>query len=454
MPIVSRNPATEKVLKTFSGITDQIIEHKLNQAQTAWKKWRQTDFAVRKKLMLNLAEVLKTNRDTYAKIITSEMGKPIKAAQTEIEKCAWTAKYYATQTKKWLTPQLIKTENSESYLNFDPLGVILAIMPWNFPFWQVMRFAVPAIMAGNVGLLKHASNVPQTALALEQVFKAAGFPVGVFQSLLINSDKIAPLISDHRIKAVTLTGSEQAGSQVASQAGKFIKKTVLELGGSDPFIVLNDADLPYACGQAVWARLQNTGQSCIAAKRFIVLKDVYEKFLKIYKQEFEKIVIGDPLNEKIDVGPLSSKTALENLANQVKKSLKLGARLITGGQCWGGKGYFYLPTIIADVKKGMPVYDEETFGPVAAVIKAKDEQEAIALANDTPYGLAASIWTKNISLAKKLASHLETGAVFINKIVTSDPRLPFGGIKKSGYGRELSEYGLKEFINIKTIVVK
>jgi succinate-semialdehyde dehydrogenase / glutarate-semialdehyde dehydrogenase len=454
MPLTSINPATGEIIKTYDELTSEAVNTKIVQAQDAYLKWREVSFSERAAKMQKLAYIFREKKSVLGKIICLEMGKPISAAIAEVEKCAWVAEYYADNAEKILQDELIAADMKESYVRFDPLGIILAIMPWNFPFWQVVRFAAPALMAGNVGLLKHASNVCECSLALEGVFLEAGFPVGVFQCLLIGSDKVEQVINDKRVKAITLTGSESAGGKVAALCGKLIKKTVLELGGSDPFIVLSDANIVEACKAGALARLQNAGQSCIAAKRFIVMAARYEEFLNNFVQAFKEMIIGDPLDEKTKVGPMYAENAVLEIDNQVQKSIALGAKLMTGGKRWGNKGFFYESTILADVKKGMPAYNEEVFGPVAAVIKADSIGEAIAIANDTPYGLGASLWTENIFLAKELARKIESGAVFINSMVVSDPRLPFGGIKKSGYGRELSHYGIKEFVNIKTVVIK
>lgn len=454
MPFTSKNPATGEVLATFEELTDAQVADKLAFAQKTYETWRQTSFAERKAKMLKLADVFKSRAREYGKLASLEMGKPITAAIAEVEKCAWVCEYYANETESILAPEMIKTEASESYVRFDPLGVVLAVMPWNFPFWQVLRFAAPAAMAGNVGVLKHASNVPQCAMAIEQAFKEAGFPDGVFQNLLVGSKNVSKMIANPIVKAVTLTGSEPAGMQVAAQSGTEIKKTVLELGGSDPFIVLADADVKLACETAAKARLQNTGQSCICAKRFIVVEEIADTFLAGMKAAFEATVVGDPLDEKTQIGPLANEQGLNDIAKQVEISLAKGARLITGGKRVDDKGYFYAPTILADVKPGMPAYDEELFGPVASVIVVKGADEAIRVANDSRFGLGSSLWTKDMALAKKLASQIEAGCCFINAMVKSDPRLPFGGIKKSGYGRELSHYGIKEFVNIKTVYIQ
>jgi len=454
MPLISINPVTGEVIKAYEELTPEEANKKIAGAEAAYLKWREVSFSERAAKMQKLAYIFREKKSILGKIISLEMGKPISAATAEVEKCAWVAEYYADNAEKILRNELIATDMKESFVRFDSLGIILAIMPWNFPFWQVVRFAAPALMAGNVGLLKHASNVCGCSVALEEAFLEAGFPVGVFQSLLIGSAKVEQVINDERVKAITLTGSESAGSKVASFSGKLIKKTVMELGGSDPFIVLSDANIAEACKAGALGRLQNAGQSCIAAKRFIVMSDCYEEFLKNFVKAFQEMTIGDPLDEKTKVGPLYAEKAVAEIEAQVQKSIALGAKLLIGGKRWGSKGFFYEPTILADVKKGMPVYNEEVFGPVAAVIKAANIGEAICIANDTPYGLGASLWTQDTVLAKELAGKIEAGCVFVNSMVVSDPRLPFGGIKKSGYGRELSHYGIKEFVNIKTIVLK
>ena len=449
--ITSRNPATERVLTNFAEHGEKDVDKKLARAQKAFELWRDVPIARRATLMRKLGAYLRKNSRSLGKLATLEMGKPLGAAIAEVEKCAWVCDYFAEHAASFLKPEKVKTDAKKSFVRFDPLGPVLAVMPWNFPFWQVMRFAAPAVMAGNVGLLKHASNVPQCALVIEKAFKKAGFPDGVFQTLLIGSSRVEAVIRDPRVAAITLTGSERAGSEVASVAGSVIKKTVLELGGSDPFIILTDADIDHACEVGVQARLQNNGQSCIAAKRFIVVHDVLEEFLKKFKAAFERQVMGDPLQKQTTIGPLATRGILDGIEKQVKESIILGARLVTGGAKEGKRGYFYQPTILADVQKGMPVYDEEVFGPVAAVIAAKGEKDAIRIANDSPLGLGASLWTRDLKKGEKLARQIEAGAVFVNGMVKSDPRLPFGGIKKSGYGRELSVYGIREFVNIKTV---
>ena len=455
MPLKSINPATGEMIREFSELSDDEIGQKLQKAQETFIAWRQTSFNDRTKKMKSAAKVLRERKDELAAIMTSEVGKTIAASNAEIEKCAVTCEFYAENAEKFLSEETISTDASKSYVRFDPLGIVLAVMPWNFPLWQVFRFVAPALMAGNVGVLKHASNVQLSGEAIESVLLEAGFPSGSFQNLNIGSSKVEDLIRDSRVKAVTLTGSEYAGSQVAKQAGKAIKKTVLELGGSDPFIVLKDADIEMAAKTAVAARLQaNAGQSCIAAKRFIVDNSVINEFTKQLVMEVNNLVVGDPKDPKTDVGPLVNEQAVMEIHKQVEESIKRGAKLLAGGQKGKGNGFFYQPTVLSEVKKGMPVYDEEVFGPVIPVIGVKDDDEAVFVANDSSYGLGATIFSRDTNKAEKLAMEIESGGVFINNMVKSDARLPFGGIKKSGYGRELSSYGIKEFVNIKTIWVK
>lgn len=454
MAIQTLNPATEEVVKTFKELSDEQIEQKLAKAQSTFESWRQTSFEERAELMNKLAQILKDDAKEIGKIMTLEMGKPITQAIAESEKCGWVCEYYAQNAKKFLANEKVETDAGESYVAFDPIGLVLAVMPWNFPFWQVIRFASPTVMAGNVGILKHASNVPQSSAKIEEIFLKAGFPEGVFQNLHIGSKKVEAIVRDPRIKAVTLTGSEYAGTQVAKVAGEEVKKTVLELGGSDPFIVLEDADVPNACEVATTARNINNGQSCIAAKRFIVVESVAEEFIKLFIEKFEAMKIGDPMEEDTTIGPVATKTGLEELERQIKESVEKGAKILTGGKRVGDKGYFLQPTILGDVKPGMPAYSEEFFGPVASVIVVKDEAEAIKVANSTTFGLGASIWTADIERAKRIIPQIDSGAVFVNGMVKSDPRMPFGGEKRSGYGRELSHYGIKEFVNIKSVWIK
>jgi succinate-semialdehyde dehydrogenase/glutarate-semialdehyde dehydrogenase len=449
--IVSINPATEKINKTYDAYTSSQVEAILKIAQDSFSKWKDITFSQRSKLFNILAKNLKSKKNEYAMLITKEMGKTLQSAVSEIEKCAWVCEYFAQNAHTFLADEKIPTEAERSYLIFQPLGVIFAIMPWNFPFWQVFRFAAPAVMAGNVVILKHASNVPMCSLTIEKIFLESGFPKGIFQSLLIPAKNVESVIENPIIKAVTLTGSSKAGSNVAEVSGRVIKKTVLELGGSDPFIVLDDANIEKAAIAATASRLTTSGQSCIAAKRFIVQEKIAEDFISKLKQNFEKIRVGNPEDLHTDMGPLSSRQILEKLDNQIKESIKLGAKLIMGGKPLSKMGFFYPPTIVINVKKGMPIFNEETFGPVAPVIVAKDDEEMLSTANDTAYGLGASIWTENARRAEKFISKIQTGLVFVNDIVRSDPRLPFGGIKQSGYGWELSSYGIKEFVNIKAV---
>lgn len=454
MAIQSVNPYNNQVFKTFQEDSGEKINQVLELAGDTFRFWKNTTCVNRRQLMKKAGQELSSNVQTYAQIITLEMGKPIREAIEEVKKCAAVCEYYATQAEAFLQDEIIPSESGKSVIAYQPIGAVLAIMPWNFPFWQVFRFAAPTLMAGNIAILKHASNVPQCALAIEAVFLKAGFPQGVFQTLLVGIDKIEKLIADDNVQAVTITGSEEAGSTVAALAGKHIKKTVMELGGSDPFIVLADADLEYAAQMAVHARMINTGQSCICAKRFIVLEGVAEKFTGLMKKYMLQLKTGNPLESNVDYGPMAREDLAEKLLKQVETSLANGARVVVGGNRPSREGAFFQPTILADVRPGMPAYEEELFGPVAAIITARDEEAAVAIANDSRYGLGASVWTKNIKVGEILARKVESGFVAINEIVKSDAKLPFGGIKKSGYGRELSYIGIREFTNIKTIRVK
>ena len=451
MSVQSVNPATGEVLETLEEMSKAQSEQALARAHAAFLEWRTRPFADRARLMRAAAKELRASKAEYAMTMTREMGKPITQAEAEVEKSARTCDYYAEHAEAFLAEQPRETDAARSYVRFDPLGVVLAVMPWNFPYWQVFRFAAPALMAGNGGILKHASNVPRCALEIEQVFRRAGFPDGLFQTVLTNPAGVKEIIADPRIVAATLTGSERAGMAVAEQAGRMLKKTVLELGGSDPFIVLADADVDAAARAAADARLINSGQSCIAAKRFIVVEPVVDRFLERFKSALGARRMGDPTSRETEVGPQARVDLRDQLHAQVAESIKRGARRMLGGEVPAGKGAFYPPTLLAAVDKGMPAFDEETFGPVAAVITAKDETDAIRLANDSPYGLGASLWTADRARAERLAVQIEAGAVFVNGVVKSDPRLPFGGIKRSGYGRELSEYGIREFVNIKSV---
>lgn len=448
----SVNPATLEVISETLELTPLELESKLGRAYVAAQLWRGTSFTERAVLMKKAADELRKQKESLAKLVSTEVGKTLTAATGEVEKCATVCDYYAENAEKFLTEEIIKTETAESYVRFDPIGVVLAVMPWNFPLWQVFRFAAPALMAGNVGILKHASNVQGSAAAIEKIFIDAEFPESVFLNLAIGSARVADVIKDPRIAAVTLTGSEKAGSSVASIAGAEIKKTVLELGGSDPFIVFADADVEKAAKTALATRIQNNaGQSCISAKRFIVHESVAEQFSKLLMTAVLALKVGDPLDPTTDVGPLANEQMLTDIERQVQESVAKGAKVLAGGKRPDRIGYFYLPTVITNVTKEMPVYYEETFGPVLPIITFKTDDEAVQIANDSIYGLGATIFSKDTERAKKLSARIDSGAVFINSQVKSDPRMPFGGIKKSGYGRELSSYGIKEFINIKTV---
>jgi succinate-semialdehyde dehydrogenase/glutarate-semialdehyde dehydrogenase len=453
MGIATINPTTGETLKTFSELTTEQIETKLRLAATTFHAYKHTSFADRAAWMLRAAEILETEKQELGRMMTIEMGKALKAAVSEAEKCAWVCRYYAETAEQHLADQVVETNAKQSFVRFQPLGPVLAVMPWNFPFWQVFRFAAPALMAGNVGLLKHASNVPQCALAIEDIFRRAGFPEGAFQTLLIGSDKVEGILNDARLVAATLTGSEPAGRSVASIAGKQIKKTVLELGGSDPFIVMPSAKLSDAISTAVKARTINNGQSCIAAKRFIVDAAVYDQFERGFVDEMRALRVGDPLDEGTDIGPLATPQIVDDLAEQVKRAVAEGARVLTGGKRLKRPGNFYEPTVLVDVDPSTPVSCEEIFGPVAMLFRANDIDEAIRLANATTFGLGSAAWTKDAREQQKFIDELEAGCVFINGMVASDPRLPFGGVKHSGYGRELAEFGIREFVNIKTVWV-
>jgi succinate-semialdehyde dehydrogenase/glutarate-semialdehyde dehydrogenase len=454
MSLQSINPANQSLLKTLPYHSEAELDILLSRAQGAFHSWRKTSFAERSALMLKCADILEQEAPRYAETITLEMGKPLKQAIAEVEKCATACRYYAAQAEGFLRDEEIKTEAAKSFISFEPLGAVLAIMPWNFPYWQVFRFAAPTLMAGNVGLLKHASNVPQCALAIEDIFRRAGFPEGVFTTLLVPTEKMEAIIGDDRVQAVTLTGSEGAGAQVAAAAGRAIKKTVLELGGSDPFLILADADLDLAAETAVNSRLINTGQSCIAAKRFMVEAPVAESFLVKMKALMEAKKTGDPLTDECDFGPLARKDLAQSLEKQVRESVAMGARLfLDGGQQDPESAYFY-PVILTDIRPGMPAYEEEMFGPVALVFVVPDAAEAIRIANDHRYGLGATIFSRDLVKAEHLARKIESGQVFINTLVHSTPAMPFGGVKKSGYGRELSYLGIREFVNQKSIWIE
>ncbi|MEM9925470.1 MAG: NAD-dependent succinate-semialdehyde dehydrogenase [Cyanobacteria bacterium P01_D01_bin.50] len=455
MAIATINPATGETLKTFESLSDAEVSNAVQTAHEAFGNYRKTSFKQRSEWMHKAADILEQDKADFAKVMTLEMGKPYQSAIAEVKKCALVCRYYADKAAEFLGDVSVETDASKSYVKYQPLGIILAVMPWNFPFWQVFRFVAPALMAGNVGLLKHASNVPQCALAIDNIIQRAGFPQGVFQSLLISSDKVANIIADERVKAATLTGSEGAGASLAAAAGKHIKKTVLELGGSDPFIVLESADTEAAALTGTKARMLNNGQSCIAAKRFIVAEAVADKFEKLLLENFQALKIGDPMQEDTNIGPLATADILKELDQQVQKSLSSGAKVLLGGKPLLNKaGNYYPPTILTDISPDSPTAKEEFFGPVAMLFRVKDIDEAIKIANNTPFGLGASAWTNHSEEQQRLISEIEAGAVFINGLVKSDPRMPFGGIKLSGYGRELSIQGIHEFVNVKTVWVK
>jgi succinate-semialdehyde dehydrogenase/glutarate-semialdehyde dehydrogenase len=451
--IQSINPATEEVLATFSEFTADQVQQALAETHAAYATWRRCAFAERGAYFKQAAAYLRQHKQRLARLITLEMGKPIGQSEAEVEKCAWNCEYYADNAERYLSDEPTPSTAYKSYVAYEPLGVVLAVMPWNFPFWQIFRAAVPAMMAGNTVVLKHASNVPQCALAAEEVFRESGFPQGVFRTLLISSGAVEPVIADDRVRAVTLTGSDVTGAAVASAAGRYLKKCVLELGGADPYIVLDDADLKAAAEVGAMARAQNTGQSCIAAKRFIVLESVADEFERLFTQATANLKLGDPLDPATQVGPMARGDLRDELDRQVQDSVKQGARVATGGKPLDGPGYFYQPTVLADVSREMRVWREETFGPAAPVLRVRDEQEAVAVANDSQFGLGASVWTRDLERGQRLARDVESGLVFINGMVASDPRLPFGGVKRSGYGRELGEFGIREFVNIQTIWV-
>lgn len=454
MKINAINPATGKTLKTYTAYTAKQASAKIDETHKAWLEWRKTTFKQRADLLKKAAKLLLKNKQTYAELMTAEMGKPILQGIAEVEKCAACCTYYAENGDAHLADQIIKTEALKSYASFQPVGVVLAIMPWNFPFWQLFRFLAPALMAGNCGVLKHASNVPGCAMAIEEIVKEAGFPEAVFQTLLVGSKDIDALIEHPKIVAVTLTGSTPAGQHVAQKAGSMIKKTVLELGGSDAYIILEDADLELAAETCVNSRIINSGQSCIAAKRFIVVKSVEKEFTELFVRKMSIKIVGDPTKKETDIGPMARLDLREELHEQVKKSMAKGAIVLLGGNVPDGPGAYYPPTVLSNVKKGMPAHDEELFGPVAAIITAKDEEDALRIANDSSFGLGGAIFTKNKIHGEELAAKkLEAGACFVNTMVKSDPRLPFGGIKESGYGRELGLFGIYEFVNIKTVYV-
>ena len=453
MAIASINPVTGETVKEFAALDAGQLEAKIAAAAAAFRSYRKTSFAQRTDWLTAAADLLEQQKPELARTMTLEMGKLLRAAEDEIGKCVRGCRFYAENAEQFLQDQNIKTETADNYVRYEPIGPVLAIMPWNFPFWQVFRFAAPALMAGNVALLKHAANVPQCAIAIENIFAEAGFPEGVFQTLLIENAQVRPIIDDARVKAVTLTGSERAGSEVASAAARQIKKSVLELGGSDPYIVMPSADLKAAVKTAVAARIQNAGQSCIAAKRFILSDKIYEEFVSDFVARMRGLKVGDPLDPETEIGPLASEAILNGVDEQVQKSVKAGAKLLSGGKRIDRPGFFYEPTVLADIPKDSPAYREEIFGPVACCFRAKDSAEAIEIANDSSFGLGATAFTNDAAEKDLFAREIEAGMVFINSMVASDPRLPFGGAKRSGFGRELAAEGIREFVNIKTVSI-
>jgi succinate-semialdehyde dehydrogenase / glutarate-semialdehyde dehydrogenase len=448
------NPATGELIREYPEHDEDEVAKRLEQAEAAFASWRRFEFEERARHLTSVADLLRENLADFARLMTEEMGKPIAGAETEVEKCAWVCDYYAEHAESFLATETVATDASKSLVRYDPIGPVLAVMPWNFPFWQFFRFAAPALMAGNVAVLKHSSNVPGSALAIEAVFREAGLPEGVVTTLLVSSERAKEVIGHPAIRAVTLTGSDRAGMEVAAEAGRRLKKTVLELGGSDPFIVLADADPAETGKQAARARTINSGQSCIAAKRFIVEDDIADRFEEEFVRAMEGLRVGNPLDRNCEVGPMARQDLLDDLDDQVRRTVEAGAQLRTGGQRLPGNGWFYAPTVLTGVEPGMPAFDEETFGPVAAVIRARDAAHAVELANRSQFGLGASIWTGDPQRGEHLAAEVESGNVFVNGIVKSDPRLPFGGVKNSGYGRELAEVGIREFVNIKTVWIK
>ena len=453
--ITAINPSTGETLEKYDAITPDNVVRRLEKAQHAFEDWKKTRFSERGELMKKVSRVLTENKNDYARIMAMEMGKPVAQGRSEIEKCAWVCEYYAEHAENMLQPEIVKTDAQKSYVTFNPLGVILAVMPWNYPFWQVFRHAAPGLTAGNGVVLKHASNVPGCASAIEDIFEKAGFPEGLLQNFLMSSQQVAELIEHPAIAAVTLTGSKAAGRKVAKKAGKMLKKSLLELGGSDPYLILKDADLEKTVEACVAGRLLNSGQSCIAAKRFVVVEAVRSQFEQMLVAGMKTKQMGDPFDESVDVGPQARFDLRDALHRQVTQSIEKGAVCLLGGEIPEGPGAFYPPTVLGEVGKGMPAYEEEVFGPVAAVIPVKNEKEAVRAANHSSFGLAAAVFTRDIERGEHIAAnYLEAGNCFVNAFVKSDPRLPFGGIKESGYGRELSHYGIKEFVNIKTVYIQ
>jgi len=454
MAIATINPATGLLVKTFEPLSDSQLDEKLQRAADRFSSYRKVSFAERARLMLKAAAILESEKETFARMMTIEMGKTFRSAVDEALKCAWVCRYYAENAERYLADEIVETAASRSYISYQPLGPVLAVMPWNFPFWQVLRFAAPALMAGNVGLLKHASIVPQCALMIENLFHRAGFPEGAFQTLLVGSQKVDRILGDPRVMAATLTGSEGAGVEVGVGAAKRIKKVVLELGGSDPFIVMPSANFEAAVSTAVKARIFNNGQSCIAAKRFIVAEAIADKFEREFASRMEALKVGDPFDEKTELGPLSTADGVADLDRDVQATIRAGARVLTGGKPLDRPGNFYAPTVLTNIPSGSPAHKEELFGPVASVFRAKDLDDAIGIANDCRFGLGASAWTNDPKERERFIHDLESGMVFINRMVASDPRLPFGGVKWSGHGRELGVHGIREFTNIKTVWIE
>jgi succinate-semialdehyde dehydrogenase/glutarate-semialdehyde dehydrogenase len=454
MAIASINPATGQVLKTFEQLTDSEIEAKLQRSTEAFSKHRKVPFAERARMMFKAAEILENEKEKFARIMTAEMGKTFRSAVDEAAKCAFGCRYYAENAEKFLSDEPVETNTGRNFIRYLPIGPVLAVMPWNFPFWQVVRFVAPALMAGNTGLLKHASNVPQCALEVESLFRRAGFAEGVFQTLLIGSQKVDRILNDSRVMAATLTGSEDAGIQVGMGAAKRIKKVVLELGGSDPFVVMPSANLDAAVATGVKARIVNNGQSCIAAKRFIIAEKIADEFERKFVKSMKGLRVGDPMDETTDLGPLATPDGVNSLDADVKKTIAAGAKLLTGGKKMDRPGNFYAPTVLTNIPKDSPAYHEEMFGPVASIFRARDLDDAIRIANDTRFGLGASAWTNDTNERERFVNELDAGMVFINRMVASDPRLPFGGVKQSGHGRELSVFGIREFTNIKTVSIQ
>jgi len=453
MALKSINPATEDVLETYQPHTDKDVEQALARAEARFDQYRTTSFDQRAVWLKKAAEILRARKDEWAKLLTLEMGKPITAARGEVEKCAWVCDYYAENAEQHLADRRVQTEATQAYVCYLPIGPVLAVMPWNFPFWQVFRFAAPALMAGNIGLLKHASNVPGAAIAIERIFLEAGFPENAFKSLLIGSDKVENVIRDDRVRAVTLTGSEPAGRAVASQAGSEIKTTVLELGGSDAFIVMPSADIEAAAQAAVKGRTLNNGQSCIAAKRFIVHEEVYDRFSREMRTRLEAMKIGDPMDEETEIGPLALNNIRKELDEQVCQSVEQGAKRVTGAEIIEGRGYFYRPGMLEAIPQGAPADNQELFGPVASMFKVANFDEALTKANDSRFGLGSAVFTQDQTEVERSIRYLDAGATFINSVTASDPRLPFGGVKASGYGRELAQEGIREFVNVKAVSI-